>query len=83
MTEERLAQLRRLFYDEGLSITSVEAHELFEEIDRLQKRQATHLKLIADMSKNEATSAEALELRAQIGTLMATIGSLKSELRYR
>lgn len=50
-------------------------------IKRLVDRQDEHLALIARLTKESITRQEAEELRRQIGSLVAEVGTLRSENR--
>ena len=66
--------------EEQFSNLQDEYEAVREERDHLLERQDAHLRLIAHMSKESIDEREAKELRGQMATLIAEVGTLRSRI---
>lgn len=55
---------------------------LLDRIDYLKERQKSHLRLIRKLSMDSITPEEATDLRGQIASLIAEVGTLRARLKH-
>lgn len=86
VTDELLDEIERKAYQAPrgtweIFVVSDKAKAMVAEVRRLRTRHESHLRTIANLSRDSVTPAEADELRGHIATLMAEVGSLRASLR--